>query len=548
MDDALISVNDLVLEAQEDGGWRQIVHGVSFELAAGEVLGLIGESGAGKSSIGIAAMGRTRPGVRIASGSVRLEGKELVGASGEDLRQISGQKVAYVAQSAAAAFNPAHRIIDQFAETALQEGRMTAKQARARGLEIFRKLDLPDPERIAQSYPHQVSGGQLQRCMVAMAMACDPRVIIFDEPTTALDVTTQIEVLVAIRDAIAEFETAAVYITHDLAIVAQIADRIMVLRQGQEVESGPAEKILNAPRNSYTRDLLAVRKAPHGGGDTSEQSALATLRNISAAYGNAAPVIRDVSLSIPKGRTVAVVGESGSGKSTLGRVLAGLLPPVAGQVTLNDTLLAPDAMQREKDTLRRIQMIYQSPDTALNPRHRVRKIVGRPARFYFGTSGRMLTDRVVELLGQVGLDETYLDRRPSEMSGGEKQRLCLARALAAQPKLVICDEVTSALDQLIAKDIVDLLKRIQQQSGVSYLFITHDIDTVRSIADDIVVMKSGEIIEQGSREIILNPPYADYTNLLLSSVPEMRQGWLDQAVARRGLSAVGRGKTEVRVS
>ncbi|MEO0979969.1 MAG: ABC transporter ATP-binding protein [Pseudomonadota bacterium] len=537
MADALISVKDLVLEAQDGGGWRQIVHGVSFDLAAGEVLGLIGESGAGKSSIGIAAMGRTRPGVRIASGSVRLEGKELIGAPEEDLRQISGQTVAYVAQSAAAAFNPAHKIIDQFAETAVQEGRMSAQAARALGLEIFRKLDLPDPERIAQSYPHQVSGGQLQRCMVAMAMACNPRAIIFDEPTTALDVTTQIEVLVAIRNAIAEFGTAAIYITHDLAVVAQIADRIMVLRNGREVESGAIGQILDTPAHPYTRDLLAVRKTPYGGSGKTEGAALATICNVSAAYGKAAPTIKDISLSIPEGRTVALVGESGSGKSTLGRVLAGLLPPVSGQIKLDGKQLAPDAMRRDKDTLRRIQMVYQSPDTALNPRHRVRKIVGRPVRFYFGTTGSALGDRVAELLGEVGLDETYLDRRSAEMSGGEKQRLCLARALAANPDLIICDEVTSALDQLIARDIVDLLKRIQQKSGVSYLFITHDIDTVRSIADDIVVLKSGEIVEQGSRETILNPPYADYTKLLLSSVPEMRHGWLDQAIAERQVSA-----------
>lgn len=535
MTEPLIEVKDLVLEAKSELGWRQIVHGVSFHLQPGEVLGLIGESGAGKSSIGIAAMGRTRPGVRIRSGSIKLKGDELVGASDEVLRKISGQRIAYVAQSASASFNPAHRLIDQFAETAIQEGRMTKREAYQRGHDIFRKLNLPNAERIAQSYPHQVSGGQLQRCMVAMAMACNPEAIVFDEPTTALDVTTQIEVLAAIREVISDYGTAAIYITHDLAVVAQIAQRVMVLRNGREVETATTSRLLEAPQDQYTRDLLSVRKTQCASKPAATDAPLISIEGVTAGYGKGLPVLDNVSIQIHRGQTVAVVGESGSGKSTLGRVLAGLLRPAAGKITFQGAELEPDFVRRDKEVLRAIQMVYQSADTALNPRHTVRKTLGRAIQFYYEESGQFLTERVVELLKQVELDETYLDRRPSELSGGEKQRLCLARALAAKPELIICDEITSALDQLIAGDILRLLSSLQRETGVSYFFITHDIDTVRAIADNVVVLQAGKIVEQGRREEIMSSPFAAYTDQLLASVPEMDPSWLDRAIERTSL-------------
>ncbi|MER9959158.1 ABC transporter ATP-binding protein [Mesorhizobium australicum] len=528
----LLTIDDLFVDGYQDEQWRQVVRGVSLHLERGEVLGLIGESGAGKSMIGLASMGYARAGCRIRSGSIKFDGVELVGADEETLRKLRGTRIAYVAQSAAASFNPAHKLTHQFAETAVQEGLMSYAEAEKKAKELFRRLDLPDPDNIGNRYPHQVSGGQLQRCMVAMAMACNPDLIIFDEPTTALDVTTQIEVLSAIKEVIKAYGLAAIYITHDLAIVAQIADRIMVLRHGEEVETGNTCAVINSPKKDYTRALLAVRKHRGETVDHGHQDIILEVGNVTAAYGSLV-VLDGVSTKIKRGKTVSVVGESGSGKSTLARVITGLLPPVGGEVRFQGQLVAPRTKGREKEVLRRMQMIYQMADTALNPKHRVRKIIGRPLSFYFGMTGKKREDRIIELLDKIELGEKYLDRFPGELSGGEKQRICIARALAAEPELIICDEVTSALDQLVAAGILKLLQNLQNELAVSYLFITHDLDTVKAISDEIVVMYQGKVIEQGPAQTILNPPYEPYTDLLLSSAPEMDPGWLPKVIKHR---------------
>ncbi len=515
-----------------------IVHGVSFTLQKGKVLGLIGESGAGKSTIGLAALAYGRGGVRITGGEVLLDGENILALGGSGIRDIRGRRVCYVAQSAAAAFNPAHRLGDQVVEAAVRHGVMSRSEAWERAKYLFGVLGLPDPDTFGRRYPHQVSGGQLQRAMTAMALCPGPELIVFDEPTTALDVTTQIDVLAAIKRAIEETHTAALYITHDLAVVAQISDDIMVLRHGNMVEYGSVQQIIEAPKEDYTRDLVSVsqtlkEEAPD------QTDSLLRIDGVDAAYSGDFKVLHDVNVHLPRGQTLAVVGESGSGKSTLARVITGLLPPSRGEVTFKGAVLPPEFANRNKEQLRQVQMLYQMADTAMNPRQTVRDIVGRPLTFYFGLRGAEKTRRVAELLDQIEMGKGFIDRYPAELSGGQKQRVCIARALAAEPEVILCDEPTSALDPLVAKGILKLLMRLQKETQLSYLFITHDIATVRAIADSIAVMYQGRVVRFGPKSKVLSPPFDDYTDLLLKSVPEMRLGWLEEVLTTRRMGSAG---------
>ncbi|KAF1036149.1 MAG: Glutathione import ATP-binding protein GsiA [Burkholderia lata] len=533
--DTLLDIRGLKIDAQTENGWTEIVHGVDLTLKRGEVLGLIGESGAGKSTIGLAAMGFARDGCRISAGSIRLDGIDLRSLPEHKLNDLRGRKVAYVAQSAAASFNPTHRLLGQCIEPAIAHGVKSRGTAEREMVGLYTRLLLPQPAQIGQRFPHQVSGGQLQRVMTAMAMGCCPDLIIFDEPTTALDVTTQIEVLAAIRDTVKRFGVAAIYISHDLAVVAQMADRIVVLKHGREVEEAPTAVMMHAPREDYTRTLWAVRcrrrdvKPPMALSSTP----LLSIRHVDAGYG-AVQVLKDVSFDVHPGRTVAVVGESGSGKSTAARMIAGLLQPQSGQALLDGLVLPADYRKRSRKTLQRIQMIYQMADTALNPRLRIRDIIGRPLSFYLGLRGTAKTNRIAELLTQIELDPTvYMDRYPCELSGGQKQRVGIARALAAEPDLIICDEVTSALDQVVAAGILDLLDRLQKKLGIAYLFITHDLSTVLAIADDVVVMKSGKVVAFGNQEKVLQASTDPYVAELLASVPEPDPEWLTNLLSAR---------------
>ena len=540
----LLEVDDLKISARrDDDSLLPIVKGVSFNVARGEVVALIGESGSGKTTIALSALGYTKPGLEFAGGEVRLEGEDVITMGSDQLRTLRGQRVAYLAQSAAATFNPALTIGEQVTESCVLHDILNQGQANERAESLYRALELPDPDRLGRRYPHQVSGGQLQRLMAAMALCGKPDLLVLDEPTTALDVTTQIEVLKAFKSVIKQEGSAAIYVTHDLSVVAQIADHIVVLYAGEVQEHGSAEQVVNQPGHDYTRRLMhAVRPPPAAGqgdeslGEHTRESPALQVKDITAGYGRkhngmpAITVLRDVNVSIERGHTVGVIGESGCGKSTLARVMAGLLPAAQGQVLLDGDELQPALQKRKRSELQKIQFVFQMADTALNPRQRIDHILGRPLGFYLGLKGQEKRRRVLELLDMVELPQDFAGRYPEELSGGQKQRVNLARALAASPEVLLCDEVISALDSIVGANVIELLKRLRKQTGVSFVFISHDLSTIASFADEIVVLYAGRVVEQGTTDHVLSPPYHPYTRLLISSVPELRVGWLEETM------------------
>ncbi|EDT06020.1 ABC transporter related [Burkholderia ambifaria IOP40-10] len=557
----LVEVRGLRVVGGRPGGVETtIVHDVDFDVGRGEVLALIGESGSGKTTIALSLMGHARAGCRIAGGSVKLGGTDVCTLSAAALTALRGRKVAYIAQSAAAAFNPSRTILDQVIESALIHKTMTKRDAQAKAIELFRALALPEPETIGKRYPHQVSGGQLQRLMAAMALITDPELVILDEPTTALDVTTQIDVLQAFKSVIRRYGMSAVYVSHDLAVVAQMADRIVVLSDGVIREAGDTEQILHAPTHPYTQSLIAAvtpndaeRDAQAQAQEPAAPAPLLDVRGAIAGYGGrtangwpAKVILHEVDLRIGRGQTVGVIGESGSGKTTLAKVIAGLVPATGGAILLDGEPLARDIVKRTKEQHRRVQIVFQNADTALNPVHTVERTLARPLAFYHGIKGARARQRVAELLELVRLPPAVAARRTGELSGGQKQRVNLARALAAEPDLILCDEVTSALDTVVGAAIIELLRDLQAKLGVSYVFITHDIAKVRAISDDIVVLYAGRRVETGSRDALCAPPYHPYSHLLVSSAPELRAGWLDDAAERchRPLVPIGERENE----
>jgi len=535
-DNIILNIKGLRLESVAG---QLIVDNVDLQLRKGEVLGLIGESGAGKSTIGLSSMCYARAGVHIAGGEVSLGGTNIRTLNTEGRRQVRGKRIAYIAQSAAAAFNPAHSLMDQVCEAPVLHKLMTRPQAEAWARELFTALDLPNPQTFGARYPHQVSGGQLQRAMAAMAMSCRPDVLVLDEPTTALDVTTQIEVLILLKSLIRQYQTAALYITHDLAVVAQVADRIKVLRHGKEVEEGLTEQILHHANQDYTARLVAVRGAAaseRAAPDTVKAQNVLSIKDCHAYYGDF-HVVRGVSLDVNLGETVAVVGESGSGKSTLARIITGLLAPRSGEIVFQGKSLPSALVGRSKELKRTIQLVYQIPDVAINPRQSVQDIVGRPVEFYFGAGRAEVLARAKELMTLVELPQDFLQRRPGQLSGGQKQRVCIARALAAKPDLIILDEPTSALDPLVAEEILTLLRKLQRELGLSYVLITHDLDVVHRIAHRTAVMLQGQFVAFDETDKIFDHPEHPYTQKLITAVPEMRVDWLDEVMARRQTAA-----------
>jgi peptide/nickel transport system ATP-binding protein len=512
-----------------------IVDNVDLDLKKGEVMGLIGESGAGKSTIGLSSMCYARAGVHIAGGKISLGGADIRTLDAEGRRSVRGKRIAYIAQSATAAFNPSHTLMDQVCEAPLIHKLMTRTEAEAWARQLFKALDLPDSDNFGARYPHQASGGQLQRAMAAMAMSCRPDVLVLDEPTTALDVTTQIEVLILLKSLIRQYNTAALYITHDLAVVAQVADRIKVLRHGKEVEEGLTDQILHHAKQDYTARLVAVRGAAaseRAAQGTVKQETVLSVKDCQAYYGDF-HVVKGVSLDVKRGETVAVVGESGSGKSTLARVITGLLPPKGGEINFQGKALPPALGMRSKELKQRIQLVYQIPDVAINPRQTLQEIVGRPVQFYFGVGRAEVAQRAKELMRLVELPEDYLQRRPGQLSGGQKQRVCIARALAAKPDLIILDEPTSALDPLVAEEILTLLRKLQRELGLSYVLITHDLDVVHRIAHRTAVMLQGQFVAFDTTDKIFDEREHPYTRKLITAVPEMRVDWLDEVLAQR---------------
>ena len=550
--EVLVEVKDLRISATNDDGVEiPIVKGVDFTIHKGEVVALIGESGSGKTTISLAALAYTKPGLHFAGGEVKLRGEDLLSMDPFKQREMRGAKVAYLAQSAAATFNPALTIGEQVTESAVLHGILDQEAATKRAEELYEALELPDPDRIGHRYPHQVSGGQLQRLMAAMALCGKPDLMVLDEPTTALDVTTQIEVLKAFKKVINEEDSAAIYVTHDLAVVAQIADHIVVLYSGEVMEQGPADQIINRPQHAYTKRLMeAVRPKPIAGLGTDvgaehdRDTDNLEVRAITAGYGGningepKIPILKDINVSVKNGHVVGVIGESGCGKSTLARVMAGMLPAARGDIILDGEKLEGDLQDRKLSELQKVQFVFQMADTALNPKQLIGNIIGRPLEFYHGLKGKEKHAKVSEILELVELPPEFASRYPMELSGGQKQRINLARSLAATPEVLLCDEVTSALDSIVGANVIKLLTNLRDKTGVSFVFISHDLSTVASFADEIVVLYAGRVVEQGPTDEVLVPPFHPYTRLLISSVPEMRIGWLEDTMQKREM-AVG---------
>jgi len=532
-----VQIRGLTVEATTDSGRNvEIIKGIDLDIAEGEIVALIGESGSGKTTVAMTLMGYARSGCRISGGTVLVDGADILAMSETEKAAVRGAKIAYVPQSAAAAFNPAIRIMDQVTEVVRIHRLMSPADAVAKAIALFRALSLPDPETIGDRYPHQVSGGQLQRLAAAMALIGSPKVLIFDEPTTALDVTTQVEVLRAFKAVIGQQRIAGIYVSHDLAVVAQIADRIVVLRGGEVQEVGTTADILSHAQHPYTQQLLAAFTPRHHvalAADAAEAKPMLDVHELSVGYGprrlNEAPAIvavESVSLKVAQGRNLGIIGESGCGKSTLARAIAGILPAHAGGIVFDGRELGRSARERSRDQLRELQIVFQHADTALNPAKSVEDILDRPLAFYHGMNSKLRHARIDQLLDMVRLPRALRQRRPAELSGGQKQRVNFARALAADPRLIVCDEVTSALDTVVAAAVIDLLKELQRELGLSYIFISHDLSMVEAICDDIIVMYRGRKLEEIAPATLATPKHP-YTQLLVSSVPKLDPAWLD---------------------
>ena len=520
----VLRVDNLSVELPKGADRSHAVHGISLEVRKGEILCVIGESGSGKSVLSAAIMGDYAKGLRHAGGVIDFLGEDICTLSDARLRALRGNRIAMIFQEPMAALNPAIRIGKQVEEIFdIHAPHMPAAERCARMLALLESTQLPDPPRIANSFPHQLSGGQCQRVVIAMALAMNPDLLIADEPTTALDVTTQAQVLKLVRDLRGRGQHGILFITHDFGVVAQIADRIAVMEGGRLVEIGERDQVLNAPAHAYTRKLIAAVPALHPELHTPSADGEMALRieHLTKTYnvgGSSVAALRNVSLNLPRGKTLAIVGESGSGKSTLVKAAIRLVDSDSGHVWVGDTdflALSGSALAANR---RRIQMIFQDPYGSLNPRHRVGDIIARAAQLR-GLSAKDAWTEAGDLLEQVGLNRDALQRKPRQFSGGQRQRIGIARALAMRPEVLIADESVSALDVSVQKQVLELLADLQKQLNLSILFITHDLRVAAHISDHIAVMRQGEVVEYGTAEQVLLRPQNAYTQALLAAAP-----------------------------
>jgi peptide/nickel transport system ATP-binding protein len=531
---ALLTVEDLRVSFNTQSGRVRAVEGVSFELAAGEVLAIVGESGSGKSVTAQTILGLTRSPNAEISGSARLGEQELLSASEDELRSVRGARVAMVFQDPMTSFNPVYKIGRQIAEAIRAHDRETSKsEAHERAVELLDSVGIPEAERRVDDYPHEFSGGMRQRAMIAMALALEPEILIADEPTTALDVTVQAQILALLERLNRERGLATILITHDLGVVAEVADRVLVMNKGVIVERGDLDQIFYSPADPYTRKLLdaVVRldaAPPLRPGREGEPLLEVTelVKHFPVKRGivfdrevDRVRAVDGVSLSVRKGETLGLVGESGSGKSTLSRAILQLLAPSSGSVRFEGREIAGLSRREMRPLRRQMQMVFQDPYASLNPRKRVGQIVGEPLRVQGEASGAELRREVQELLDRVGLSAEHYDRFPHEFSGGQRQRIGIARALALRPKLIVADEPVSALDVSIRAQILELLSALQAEFGLTYIFVAHDIGVVRHVSDRIAVMYRGKIVEEGPADAVCERPRDAYTKTLLAAVP-----------------------------
>ena len=511
-----------------DGRLLPAVIDAGFTLHEGESLGLVGESGSGKSTLARALMGYTRPGGVITSGDIRLDGADIRQMAASQMRLLRGGKVAFVPQNPLSSLTPHLRVGSQVAEAVRIHRGCDARAARAATLELFDATRLPDPASLAERFPHELSGGQRQRVVIAAALAGNPRLMILDEPTTALDKTSETQVLELVKSLRERFRTALVYVSHDLNVVSEMCDRVLVMLDGAVVEQGPTAQVYRNPRERYTRKLVAAIPRVDRPGDASVpkgSGALLSVSKLSFTYPargwlgrrRSDPAVEGLSFEIAPGEALGLVGESGSGKSTAAAIVAGLLAPGDGSIRFDGHPLAGVARERTQEQRRRIQIVFQDPLSSLNPRQRIEAILARPLALFHGLTGAAARARALELFEQLQLDPRLLDYYPRQLSGGQQQRVAIARAFAAKPDLVICDEVTSALDVSVQAQVLSILKDLQRRSNTACLFISHDLGVIRQMASRVVVMRDGRVREAGPTDAVFREPADDYTRMLLAA-------------------------------
>ncbi|QEK91099.1 ABC transporter ATP-binding protein [Achromobacter insolitus] len=527
---AILAIRNLSVEVA--GAGNRVVRNLSLDVHAGETVCVVGESGSGKSVTSLAVMGLLPPGVLgVSAGSIRVEGEDVVTATQRRLREMRATRMAMVFQEPMTALNPVHTVGKQVDEVLrLHRKQMSAAQRRAKVLDMFRSVHLPDVERIFEAYPHQLSGGQRQRIVIAMALILEPKLLIADEPTTALDVTTQKQILALIKELQVKHKTAVLFITHDFGVVAEISDRIVVMNRGDLIESGTRNEILAEPKQSYTRRLVSSvpslvpsrREAPAGMpvlhvkglgrtyGTKSSLFSRQAARNVIAAA--------DVNLTLRKGEILGIVGESGSGKSTVARCIVRLIEPTAGHMMMGGEDLSTLSGSALRPVRRRIQIVFQDPYRSLNPRRTVGESIIE-GLLNFGVAREQALKRAGETLSVVGLSPDAMNRYPHQFSGGQRQRICIARALVMDPEVLVADEAVSALDVSVQAQVLELLEQVRQRTGVGVLFITHDLRVAAQICDTIMVMQRGKVVETGSAETVLTEPRHEYTRALIDAAP-----------------------------